>query len=115
MLCVALVTYSQTQKNTKTDGNNGYLAVSFFSNTWNPYTNEWIHLIDAHNVTTEGSNYQSLIVQVECDGYVQVYQIDQYDLGFPINFNYGSPQSKKVKITLLNVNAPPIILNVPNQ
>jgi hypothetical protein len=29
MLCVALVTYSQTQKNNKTDGNNGYLSVSF--------------------------------------------------------------------------------------
>jgi hypothetical protein len=72
-------------------------------------------LIDAHNLTTEGSNYQSLTVQVECDGYVQVYTIDQYDLGFPINFNYGSPQGKKVKFTVLNVNAPPIILNVPNQ
>lgn len=67
--------------------------------------NVYQHVIALHNNTP-----QPLQIQLECEQHITVFTLSVSDAYTVVQYNYGSNQSKKVKITALNINAPPITI-----
>jgi hypothetical protein len=93
----------------QTEKSNKYLNASYFTSSYNPYQNVKYHLVTFTNLTAQGNSneYQELQVMMECDGRVEVYSVNMYQTGGYIE--YTNPHAK-IKITVLNVNAPTLTL-----